>query len=201
LTARSRIVKPIGKQQKQKLQNAMAKEYIMKRQILLASILSVTLLAGVAESRVASPPDAPKKFEDEQQGEAMPPERGMPPLMFGAHGENSLLRLTDDQEKKIAEILASEREKISPLLKKREEIRQRLMQTERAPDLDEPALRSIAGDLATTETELIVSHVKMNRQITATLTPEQREILMKHDRQKNFRPARPHPPKGAETWQ
>jgi Spy/CpxP family protein refolding chaperone len=171
----------------------------MKGRFLMASLLSATLLAGVAESRAASPPDVPKTFEDEQRGEAMPPEKGLPPLMFSAHGEKSLLHLNDDQEKKIATILTSEREKISPLLKKREEMRQRLMQVERAPDLDEPALRSIAGDLAKTETELIVSHVKMNRQITAVLTPEQREILMKLDPQKNFRPAHPRPQKGPKS--
>ncbi|MDD2319191.1 MAG: Spy/CpxP family protein refolding chaperone [Geobacteraceae bacterium] len=168
----------------------------MRRPILMVSLLSATLLSGVAGAHAATPPDAPKTLQDKQKGDEMPPGKGMPPQMFAAQGKNSPLHLNGDQEKKIAEILTSEQKKIAPLLKKQDEIRQRLMQAERATNFDETALRVIAGDLAKTEAELIVSHVKTNRQITAILTPEQRDILLQLETERNHHPAHPRPPKG-----
>ncbi|MDD2336104.1 MAG: Spy/CpxP family protein refolding chaperone [Geobacteraceae bacterium] len=116
-----------------------------------------------------------------------------PPPMINLQREKSFLKLTNDQEREIADILAREREKISPLLNKVDSIRKQLFKAEQAPVLDEPGLRSLAADLSKTETELIVSHAKMNRQVMAVLTTAQRELLQKGTPEGQFHPGPPQP--------
>lgn len=155
----------------------------MKKQLVMVSLLSATLGAGVAISHAAPPPDQVKAAANEPAREAPHPDR-----MREAHGldlkwQKTFLKLTDDQEKKIRSIVMSEQEKIIPLLKKRGDLHKRLLEAEKAPALDEPGLRSLAEAFAKTEAELILSHIKTNRKVSAVLTPKQREMLAKLDRE------------------
>lgn len=154
----------------------------MKKQLVMISLLSATLGAGVAVSHAAPPPDGAKTAANEPAREAPQPDRMKGPPGSNLKWQKNLLKLTDDQEKKIGTIITSEQVKIRPLLQKRDDLHKRLFEIEQAVKLDEKALGSIAGELAKTETELIVSHVKTNRKVSAVLTPEQRKILNKLDR-------------------
>jgi Spy/CpxP family protein refolding chaperone len=167
----------------------------MKRHIVTISLLSTMLGAGVTNSQATPPPNSPERFEKGPAGDVPPPERMGPPPRFNLQREKSFLNLTNDQEKKIADILVREREKISPLLNKLDSFRNQLLQAEQAPVLDEPGLRSIAADLSKTEIELIVSHAKMNRQVMAVLTPAQRELLQQQTPESQFHPGPPRPEK------
>ena len=92
------------------------------------------------------------------------------------------LKLTDTQQSQIKALLDAEREQVKPLIEKMQESRKMLMQAAKATTFDEAAVRGIAVDQAPTETELIVSHTKVQNQIFALLTAEQRDLLI------NFRP-------------
>jgi protein CpxP len=93
-----------------------------------------------------------------------------------------VLKLTDAQQSQIKTLLDAEREQIKPLIDKMQESRKLLTQAAEATTFDEAAVRALAVDQATTETELIVSRTKVQNQIYALLTTEQRELL------KNLRP-------------
>lgn len=147
----------------------------MKRHIVTVSLLGTMLGAGAMNSQAAPPPNHPDNFSRAPAGDVPSP-------------VTPSLNLNPDQEKKIAVILADEREKASPLLKKMDSLRKQLHQAELAPTLDEPGLRTIAEGLAKTETELIVAHTKMNRRVMAVLTADQREQLQKQAPDKKFHP-------------
>lgn len=91
------------------------------------------------------------------------------------------LKLTDTQQSQIKTLLDAEREQVKSLIDKMQESRKLLMQAAETTTFDEAAIRAIAVDQATTETELIVSRTKVQNQIYALLTTEQRES------QKNLR--------------
>jgi Spy/CpxP family protein refolding chaperone len=178
-------------------QTRRSKESEMKRHIVTVSLLSTMIGAGATNSLASPPPVSSEKFANGPTADVPPPKEMAPPMMIKLQREKSLLNLTTDQEKKIADILARDREKISPLLEKADSYRKQLYQAEQAPLLDEPGLRSLAADLSKTETELIVSHAMMNRQVLAVLTPAQKELLQKQGPEPHFRPG-PHQP-GTET--
>jgi periplasmic protein CpxP/Spy len=92
------------------------------------------------------------------------------------------LKLTDTQQSQIKTILDAEREQDKTLIDKMHESRKLLMQAAEATTFDEAAARVLAVDQAATETELVVSRTKVQSQIYALLTTEQRELL------KNLRP-------------
>jgi len=92
------------------------------------------------------------------------------------------LKLTDVQQSQIKTLLDAERERVKPFIVKMQESRKLLVQATEATTFDEAAVRAIAVDQAATETELIVSRAKVQNQIYALLTTEQRELL------KNLRP-------------
>jgi Spy/CpxP family protein refolding chaperone len=120
-----------------------------------------------------------------------------PPPMFrqeGRHGEEgrmlgmappgcqpmSLLRLldlTDAQKKQIASMVRGKREQTSSLLEKRMKLRRQLRQAERTEPLDEKKVRNLMVDLAQLEADLIISHAKVRGQVSAVLTPSQREMV------------------------
>jgi Spy/CpxP family protein refolding chaperone len=163
----------------------------MKRHIVTVSLLSTILGAGVLNSQAAPMPNSPEGHTNKPAGDVPHPHGMLPPWRLDLLREKAFLNLTQDQESKIAEILASEREKISPLLNKLDTIREQLRQAEQAPVLDEPALRSRAEELSKTEIELIVSHAKMNRRVMEVLTPEQRGLLQKMEPHGKFPPGPP----------
>ena len=91
------------------------------------------------------------------------------------------LKLSDTQQSQIKTILDAEREQDKTLIDKMYESRKLLMQAAEATTFNEAAVRALAVDQATTATELIVSRTKVQNQIYALLTTEQREL------QKNLR--------------
>jgi len=92
------------------------------------------------------------------------------------------LKLTDVQQSQIKTLLDAEREQVKQFIVKMQESRKLLVQAAEATTFDEAAVRAIAVDQAATETELIVSRTKVQNQIYALLSTEQRELL------KNLRP-------------
>ena len=93
-----------------------------------------------------------------------------------------VLKLTDAQQSQIKTLLDVEREQVKQFIVKMQESRKLLVQAAEATTFDEAAVRALAVDQAATETELIVSRAKVQNQIYALLTTEQRELL------KNLRP-------------
>lgn len=106
-----------------------------------------------------------------------------------------ILKLTDAQKSQIKTIHDAEREQIKPLFDKLHESRKLLMQASEATVFDEASVRTLAAEQAKIETELIVSRTRVQNQINALLTPDQRELL------KNLRPDTdrrpPAPPAGS----
>ena len=92
------------------------------------------------------------------------------------------LKLTDVQQSQIKTLLDAEREQVKQFIVKMQESRKLLVQAAEATTFDEAAVRALAVDQAATETELIVSRAKVQNQVYALLTTEQRELL------KNLRP-------------
>jgi len=170
----------------------------MKRHIVTVSLLGTILGAAAMSTQAAPPPNHPDSFSHAPAGDVPPPDKKGPPPIDALQPDKTSLNLNPDQEKKIAEILADEREKASPLLKKLDSLRKQLHQAELAPTLDEPGLRTIAEGLSKTETELIVAHTKMNRRVMAVLTADQREQLQKQSFERNSPPGpdsgQDHPP-------
>jgi Spy/CpxP family protein refolding chaperone len=198
----------------------------MKQLIIMAFMLTATLVGGVSRVQAAPPPDpweiivSEAVREDSGKPEKVPPEQrpaaehGDRPIWMDIerhfagemHGppvwerqEGCLpclakaLALTDAQKKQIAAFAHDDRDKDAPLLKKRDEIHRQLRQAERAATFDEKAVRSIAGNLAQVETDLIVFRAKAHNRIRAVLTPVQRAIM------ENMAPeaeCRPGPPPG-----
>jgi Spy/CpxP family protein refolding chaperone len=169
----------------------------MKRHIVTVSLLGTMIGAGASNSLASPPPVSAENFAKGPNTDIPPPKGMCPPLILNLQREKSFLSLTKDQEKEIADILAREREKISPLLNKADSFRKQLYQAEQAPVLDEPGIRALAADLSKIETEMIVSHAIMNRQVLAVLTPAQKELLRKQGPESHFRPGPPRP--GTET--
>ena len=110
-----------------------------------------------------------------------PPGMEMGPGSFEGRMAKAL-KLTDVQQSQIKTLLDAEREQVKPLVVKMQESRKPLVQAAEATTFDEAAVRAIAVDQAATETELIVSRTKVQNQIYALLSTEQRELL------KNLRP-------------
>jgi Spy/CpxP family protein refolding chaperone len=93
-----------------------------------------------------------------------------------------ILKLTDAQQSKIKAFRDAERKQLKPLFDKMHESRKLLVQATEATTFDEAAVRALASEQSKIKTELIVSRAKVQNQINALLTPEQRELA------KNLRP-------------
>ena len=93
-----------------------------------------------------------------------------------------VLKLSDAQQSQIKALQDAAREQDKALLDKLREGRSLLMQAAEATTFDEAAVRTLAADQSTSEAALIVSRTKLQSQIYALLTAEQRELL------KNLRP-------------
>jgi Spy/CpxP family protein refolding chaperone len=105
---------------------------------------------------------------------------GPPPHMGMGGGEErmaKILKLTETQQSQIKTVLDTERELVEPLFGKMHESRKLLMQAAETTVFDEAAVRAIASDQASIETELTVSRTRAHSRINALLTPEQRELM------------------------
>ncbi|MGA7827864.1 MAG: Spy/CpxP family protein refolding chaperone [Geobacteraceae bacterium] len=173
----------------------------MKRHIVTVSLLSTILGAGAINSQAAPPPNHPENIAQAPKGDVPHSDRMGPSASADFQRETNFLHLNADQQKKISGILAEQREKVSPLIKKLDHLRLQLHEAELATNLDEPGLRSLAKRLSKIETELIISHAKMNRRVMAVLTKDQRELLKKkhHQIDSSHRPSgRPESTTGSD---
>jgi len=93
-----------------------------------------------------------------------------------------ILKLTETQQNQIKSVFDTEHDLVKPLFDKMHKTRKQLMSLTDASVFDEAAVRIIANEQATTETELIVSRARVQNKINGLLTQEQRELL------KNLRP-------------
>ena len=145
----------------------------MKMKLMVTVVLAAAMIGGGTGAALAGPGG---NFE------GLPPGMEMGPGSFEVRMAKAL-KLTDTQQSQIKTLLDAEREQVKPLIDKMRESRKLLVQTAEATTFDEAAVRAVAVDQATTETELIVSRTKVQNQIYALLTAEQREL------QKNLRTA------------
>jgi protein CpxP len=137
------------------------------------SYLAITvLLAALVGVLVCNPPTATAS------GDGPKGDRGERHERFG---DRQMARMTEvlglsaDQQEQIKAITAEHRNKVAPLRQTLDENRSQLRQAAHAGDFDEAAVRTLAGNQAAAQTELIVERARMQNQIQSLLTPEQRE--------------------------
>lgn len=148
---------------------------IMKRQIIIGSLLTATLAGGsLGAWNVCAAATRPAKG-DRACGE---PRREMSPEKRLARMAKKL-GLSDTQQAQIKVIFAAEREKNGPLIEKMKEYRKQLHDAAKATPFDEAAVRTVATNKAQVEVELTVSRARIQSQINGILTPEQRQKLEK----------------------
>jgi len=144
----------------------------MKRTYLVVSALGIALLGGMAMNpvnassrgwdgpRLGGPGDCQKMGQRQQ-------------LMA------EILKLTPEQQTQIQALRDSHRQAVAPLRETMRTQREALHQAMQSPTFDEAAVRSLAAKQAETRTEMIVSRAKMQSEIQALLSPEQRELAAK----------------------
>ena len=142
------------------------------------NLIAITLLTAVGGFGLLS---SPALAFEQSGGAPRPPERteapdGAGPFM-GRIAE--VLELTPRQQDQIQTILKAEKEQAAPLRKKMMENRKQLQAVIETQPFDEEAVRTLAAAQADTRTELIVSRARVQNQISAVLTPQQRELARK----------------------
>jgi protein CpxP len=103
------------------------------------------------------------------------------------------LDLTDAQKEQVKAILETERERVAPLRQTLGETREKIRLAVEAEPFNEAAVRALAASQNETRTEMIVSRARVQSQIFALLSPDQRE------RAKKFRPWGEKRP-GRDSW-
>jgi Spy/CpxP family protein refolding chaperone len=142
----------------------------MKKSFLVFTVLTAALVSGLffqtAQVNAAPSGDSPRM------------ERGDRP----EKGERFLARMTEvlnlsaEQQEKIKAIMDEHHAKVAPLRQSLDENRDKLRQAAKADTFDEAAVRTLATSQAATKTELMVERARMQHQINALLTPEQRKL-------------------------
>jgi Spy/CpxP family protein refolding chaperone len=89
------------------------------------------------------------------------------------------LDLTDAQQAQVKAVFAANRQLVAPLRKTLAAGRKQLRQITRATPFDESAVRTLAASQEATRTELIVAGARVQNQLQAILTPEQRVLAQK----------------------
>lgn len=143
----------------------------MKKTFLVVSILTTALVGGLFfhSSQVNAAPvgDSPRWERGERQERT---------------GEHVLARMTEaldlsaEQQEKVKAIMDEHRSKVAPLRQSLDESRDQLRQLGKADTFDETAVRRLAAGQAAAKAELMVERARMQSQIHALLTPEQREM-------------------------
>jgi len=185
----------------------------VKTRIVISKLVVAALVGGLYGSASAAPPPNPWGFlvGESERGAGVPGELGTPapgaPGLMGGLREKmpspccreclgNLIELTGEQKKRISSLLEDEREAVSPLLKRGEELRRQLHLTERAASFDESGVRKLAAGLTQIETEMIVIRARTQNRILSVLTPEQRRLTEQLELSREPRPL--HPQRGAE---
>lgn len=144
----------------------------MKRRIIICILLAAVAVGGNAIRALAAADE-----QREMGGWGPGPADMMPPPPDGMIDHMSRqLKLTNDQLAKIKTLLAADREKAMPLVKKMAECRKQLHEAGQAEKFNEAEVRAIAAKQAQAEAELIVSRERVRSRINALLTPEQRSL-------------------------
>jgi len=101
----------------------------------------------------------------------------------------SALQLSDDQRAQIKNIFANSRESIRPLHQQLEEKRTALREVMAASPFDEERVRSLAQELSSAQTEMIVQRARLMNEALGVLTSEQRAKLeeLRQQRQQRSR--------------
>jgi Spy/CpxP family protein refolding chaperone len=145
----------------------------MKRQIIIGALLAATLAGGAWAG--PSPDERPS------------PEGRLARM-------TRVLGLNDSQQSQIKAIFAAEREKSAPLMEKLAGYRKQLRDATQATTFDEAAVRGIATNQAQVEVELTVSRARVQNQINALLTADQRALEEKLHPPMGPGPVRPSRP-------
>ena len=142
----------------------------MKKSFFVVTVLTAALVSGLffqtAQVNAAPAGDSPRMERGER------PEKGE---RFLAR-MTEVLNLSPEQQEKIKAIMDEHHAKVAPLRQSLDENRDKLRQAAKADTFDEAAVRTLATSQAATKTELIVERSRMQSQIHALLTPEQRKL-------------------------
>jgi len=142
----------------------------MKKSFLVVTVLTAALVGGLffhtAQVNAAPSGDSPRMERGERQEKG---ERFLARM-------TKVLNLSTEQQEKIKVIMEEHRNKVAPLRQSLDENRDKLRQAVKADTFDEAAVRTLATSQAATKTELIVERSRMQSQIHALLTPEQRKL-------------------------
>ncbi len=87
------------------------------------------------------------------------------------------LNLSADQEARIQEILRSRRQTLDPLVDQAAEARRQLVDTARASEANETAVRSAAERVGKAQAALALARAQTMAQVTQVLDPDQRAKL------------------------
>ena len=150
------------------------KRIIMKKHLLLTTLLTLALAGGALGTAFAAPGGGRGPGSGHEGGRFL-------------QRMAVVLNLSADQQNRIEAILASERQTTQPLQQALRDSREKLRAATAAGGFDEAAVRTLAASQAQTRTELIVARARTQNQIYNVLTPEQRaraEKLraLRHDR-------------------
>ena len=87
------------------------------------------------------------------------------------------LELTDAQRAQIKQIMSQARPAMKPLMQQMAQGRQQLLQLELSGTFDEAAARTLANQQTQTMADMIVQRAKVESQVIAVLTPDQKTKL------------------------
>jgi Spy/CpxP family protein refolding chaperone len=151
--------------------------------ISIAAVLAVVLIA-TAQSRTASC-QAPQR----PAGGPPPP----PPPLMNEHLAREL-NLSDEQNAQVKAVFEAEHATMEGLMKKLDDLRERLRAATANGQFDEAQVRTLANQQGQTQADLIVEHERTKAKIYGLLTAEQRTKLEQlHERMKPPFPG-PRPP-------
>ena len=144
----------------------------MKRKIIIGPLFVAALACGAQTATAES-------LVETGRGAGHPKECG--PAGIGPHERfyadiAKVLKLSDDQQSRIREILNAGRVEHNSLLKMLSENRKQLRQATHASPFDEAAVRTLAEKQARLITGLLISPAIMRNKINSLLTPEQRDL-------------------------
>ena len=143
------------------------------RNVLLAAVLALPLLAMAGDMGADQPPTLPGEHGP-RGPEHGGPDRGpgfgpgRPPFFRG-------LELSEAQEDKIFDILHAEAPYLREQFKAAAKAREALRALAVADQYDDAKAAALAKDAATAEANIALQHVRTQQKLLAVLTPEQRK--------------------------
>lgn len=145
----------------------------MKKQWVILSLMTVFVCAAAVATVQAAPGSGGKR----NCAECVKCDKGGSGPFQGRMAQ--VLDLNEEQQAKIAAIVAEERTQTEPLRQRMQENREQMRQLMRAETLDEAAIRSLTAQKAEVSADLAISRARTRNLIQAQLTPEQRVLADK----------------------